>query len=104
MVDEKFNDILRVEMDGILIEESHYDVKLEENIIIVKADFLKTFCEGTHELTIVYKDGKVSASFQMDSSEDVDTGDSSRVWVWMTIFAMALASIVFIKKKGIKGI
>ena len=61
--DASFADFVRVELDGIALEEKNYTKKEGSTIITLNRDFVATLSVGEHTLAIVSKSGTATAKF-----------------------------------------
>ena len=61
--DASFADFLRVELDGIALEEKNYTKREGSTIITLNRDFVATLSVGEHTLAIVSQHGAATAKF-----------------------------------------
>ena len=61
--DASFADFIRVELDGIALEEKNYTKKEGSTIITLNSDFVATLSVGEHTLGIVSQSGTATAKF-----------------------------------------
>ncbi len=61
--DASFADFVRVELDGIALEEKNYTKKEGSTIITLNRDFVTALSVGEHTLAIVSKSGTATAKF-----------------------------------------
>ena len=61
--DASFADFVRVELDGIALEEKNYTKKEGSTIITLNRDFVAALSVGEHTLAIVSKSGTATAKF-----------------------------------------
>lgn len=61
--DASFADFLRVELDGIALEEKNYTKREGSTIITLNRDFVATLSVGEHTLAIVSQHGTATAKF-----------------------------------------
>ena len=55
--DGEFANFDHVRVDGVRVDEMHYDAREGSTIITLKPSFLATLEEGVHSLTFAYRDG-----------------------------------------------
>lgn len=55
--DGEFANFDHVKVDGVRVDEMHYDAREGSTIITLKPSFLSTLSDGVHSLTFAYKDG-----------------------------------------------
>ena len=55
--DGEFANVDHVKVDGVRVDEMHYDAREGSTIITLKPSFLSTLSDGVHSLTFAYKDG-----------------------------------------------
>lgn len=53
----EFANFDHLKVDGVRVDEKHYDVREGSTIVTIKRAFLAALEEGSHNLTFVYKDG-----------------------------------------------
>ncbi len=113
-VNGELDNLIRIEVDGKIIDDTNYELKSENTIIIFTVDYLKTLSAGTHNITAVYSDGKAATSFKVtqtsntpedETSEndnpvsDVPTGDIPRRSLDIAILALITAGAMLWKRK-----
>ncbi len=71
-----FSDFIRVEVDGVTLDEKNYTKKEGSTIITLKADYVATLSAGEHTLSIVSTNGTATAKFTVNQkAEDVTDED-----------------------------
>lgn len=55
--DGAFADFDHIKIDGVRLDEKHFDVREGSTIVSLKNAYLSSLNEGTHEIRFVYKDG-----------------------------------------------
>ncbi len=69
----KFTGIL---IDGKPVDERNYTVKEGSTIVALKRDYLDTLSPGEHSLTFLYTDGDASATFNIQTEESGNNGNT----------------------------
>ena len=96
-----------IKIDGKAVDAQHYEVKAGSTIITLKASYLETLAAGEHSITVVYTDGEISGTFNVQAkSTPPATGDYSNILLWTTMLFFSIAAmtvlIVYIKKLHIR--
>ena len=119
--DAAFDDFLRVEVDGVALDEANYTVKSGSTVVTLNADYVSTLSVGEHTLGIVSESGTATATFTVnkkaaETSEKTDkpdtnnntkspqTGDTSNLALWLALLlasggAVISTTVVSRKKK-----
>ena len=92
-----------VMIDGKETAAGNYAVS-EDGTVSLKDSFLKTLDEGEHELTLVFTNGKATATFMVTGSDTQTTvspqpGSDSQTVIWVivvTVCVIAVAAVVVI--------
>ena len=66
--DAEYEDFIRVEVDGVIIDADNYTVNSGSTIVTVSQDYLNTLDAGTHTLSIVSKTGTATADFTIEEA------------------------------------
>ena len=79
--DGDFSKFVGIKINGSWIDEENYTALQGSTIVTLKNEYLKTLPEGTHEVTVVYKDGECSTNFEIkkvaeETSENSDTASA----------------------------
>ncbi len=90
-------------IDGKETAAGNYAVS-EDGTVSLKDSFLKTLDEGEHELTLVFTNGKATATFMITGSDTQTTvspqpGSDSQTVIWVivvTVCVIAVAAVVVI--------
>ncbi|MCM1186125.1 MAG: Ig-like domain-containing protein [Lachnoclostridium sp.] len=62
-----------VEVDGRIVDAANYEVREGSTIITLKKDYLESLPVGTHDIRVLYTDGKVAATkFTIQEADDDD--------------------------------
>ena len=105
--DADFADFLRVEVDGMILENKHYTVASGSTVVTLNATYVATLAAGEHVLGIVSQNGTATASFTVDKkAEEItptsdkpttnasaktspQTGDSAALFAWLTLLLVS---------------
>ena len=122
----EFANFDHVRVDGVRVDEMHYDAREGSTIITLKPSFLSTLSDGVHSLTFAYKDGgeantnftvaakpavyvpgdvdatptQVDATVAADGASGVDvpkTGDSALVILYVCMMVAAIAGLYAVR-------
>ncbi len=63
-----FADFIRVEADGVTLDESNYTAKSGSIVVTLKASYVSTLSVGEHTLSIVSAGGTATASFTVEAA------------------------------------
>ena len=79
--DGDFSKFVGIKINGSWIDEENYTALQGSTIVTLKNEYLKTLPKGTHEVTVVYKDGECSTNFEIkkvaeETSENSDTASA----------------------------
>jgi LPXTG-motif cell wall-anchored protein len=91
--------------DVVLANGTQYSVEKGSTVITLKSDYLKTLSEGEHTITVNFKDGTVTASFnnlKRDAESIPATGETAikaTVGVVLVLAAVSGLAVVLIKRK-----
>lgn len=84
-----------VEVDGSALAQSRYTVESGSTIVTLNADYVASLPAGEHTLTLVYKDGSVSAQFSVIAAMDLpQTGDSSNLLLWAALALLCTGGVI----------
>ena len=124
--DGEFANFDHVKVDGVRVDEMHYDAREGSTIITLKPSFLSTLSDGVHSLTFAYKDGgeantnftvaakpavyvpgdadatptQVDATVAADGASGVDvpkTGDNALVILYVCMMVAAIAGLYAVR-------
>ena len=124
--DGEFANFDHVKVDGVRVDEMHYDAREGSTIITLKPSFLSTLSDGVHSLTFAYKDGgeantnftvaakpavyvpgdadatptQVDATVAADGASGVDvpkTGDNALVILYVCMMVAAIAGLYVVR-------
>lgn len=124
--DGEFANFDHVRVDGVRVDEMHYDAREGSTIITLKPSFLSTLSDGVHSLTFAYKDGgeantnftvaakpavyvpggadatptQVDATVTADGASGVDvpkTGDNALVILYVCMMVAAIAGLYAVR-------
>lgn len=124
--DGEFANFDHVKVDGVRVDEMHYDAREGSTIITLKPSFLSTLSDGVHSLTFAYKDGgeantnftvaakpavyvpgdadatptQVDATVTADGASGVDvpkTGDNALVILYVCMMVAAIAGLYAVR-------
>ena len=91
--------------DVVLANGTQYSVEKGSTVITLKSDYLKTLSEGEHTITVNFKDGAVTASFnnlKREAESIPATGETAikaTVGVVLVLAAVSGLAVVLIKRK-----
>lgn len=104
--DAAFEDFIRAELDGKVLDENLYTKKAGSTVITLNADYVATLSVGEHSLSIVSENGTATAKFTVKaapSGESPKTGDNSYIYQWTFLLlvgaAVVAGSIAFNRKR-----
>ena len=66
--DARYEDFIRVEVDGMTIHADRYTVKSGSTIVTLRQDYLKTLDVGAHTVSIVSTTGTATAGFTIEEA------------------------------------
>lgn len=103
----KNKNILNVHVDKKALKKStDYTAAEDSDIIVLKEDFLDSLSNGSHEITVEYTDGIVSAKFAVSGSVNQGTDEEKSVssWIWILPLAVAIlcgmvAVVIYLRRK-----
>ncbi len=101
--DAAFDDFLRVEVDGVTLDEANYTVKSGSTVVTLNADYAATHSVAEHTIGIVSQSGTATAKFTVnkkaaetttatnklntnDNTKSPHTGDTSNLALWLALF------------------
>lgn len=90
---EKF---VGITVDGTAVDAANYTVKSGSTILTLTPDYLKTLSVGKHTLTVLYRDGEASGTFEILKKAETTapkTGDDSNAGLWMTFLFLAACGL-----------
>ncbi|MGM9878204.1 MAG: InlB B-repeat-containing protein [Bacilli bacterium] len=98
--------LINITMDGIIIEESNYDVTSGSTILTLKPSYLNQLPLGNHEIEFVYSDGSANTKITIVESDKYDNSYKDIVknnnfkYIIILLSALFLVGIViYIKRK-----
>lgn len=66
-----------ITVDGRTVDRGNYEVREGSTIVTLKKSYLDTLASGTHEIRVLYTDGKVaSTQFTVQEKVNTDSGDT----------------------------
>ena len=77
--DAAFDDFLRVEVDGVTLDEANYTVKEGSTVITLNADYVATLSVGEHTLGIVSESGTATAKFTVNKKAEETTAETTAI-------------------------
>lgn len=102
--------LIKVQVDGIDLKESDYELKSGSTIVILNDSFLKTLSKGTHTLRLIYIDNEIEATFMIENNDisesnyitntsvdNPDTGDNLFLYIYIFGICLLGSSIIIIK-------
>lgn len=90
---EKF---VGITVDGTAVDGANFTVKSGSTIITLQPDYLNTLSVGKHTLTVIYRDGEASGTFEILKQAETTapkTGDDSNAGLWMTFLFLAACGL-----------
>ena len=75
--DAAFDDFIRVEVDGVTLDEANYTVKEGSTVITLNADYVATLSVGEHTLGIVSESGTAAAKFTVNKKAEETTAETT---------------------------
>ena len=113
--DAPFEDFIRVELDGKIVDSSNYTVKSGSTIVTLNADYVATLATGEHTLGIVSQGGTATEKFTITqkatetttttakdetttttvkaettaTTTSAKTGDNSNLGLWITLLCVS---------------
>ncbi len=108
--DAAFDDFLRVEVDGVTLDEANYTVKSGSTVVTLNADYVATLSVAEHTIGIVSQSGTDTAKFTVnkkaaetttatnklntnDNTKSPQTGDTSNLALWWLCSSQAAAQL-----------
>ena len=103
----EFEDFLRVEIDGKIVDSKNYTVSKGSTIVTLTPEYLETLKTGEHTLSIVSNingaEMKANTSFHIigepESSNSPKTGDNSYAIFWIVLLIISGSTIVLTRKR-----
>ncbi len=68
--DAAFDDFLRVEVDGVALDEANYTVKSGSTVVTLNANYVSTLSVGEHTIDIVSQNGTATAKFTVNKKAE----------------------------------
>ena len=75
--DAAFDDFIRVEIDGVTLDEANYTVKEGSTVITLNVDYVATLAVGEHTLGIVSESGTAAAKFTVNKKAEETTAETT---------------------------
>jgi hypothetical protein len=75
--DAAFDDFIRVEIDGVTLDEANYTVKEGSTIVTLNANYVATLSVGEHTLGIVSESGTATAKFTVNKKAEETTAETT---------------------------
>ena len=105
----EFEDFLRVEIDGKIVDSKNYTVSKGSTIVTLTPEYLETLKTGEHTLSIVSNingaEMKANTSFHItgepENSNSPKTGDNSYAIFWIVLLIISGSAIVLTRKRHI---
>lgn len=92
-----FDDFIRVEIDGQILDENNYTKKEGSTIIILDADYVEQLVAGQHIIAIVSTSGTATTNFTVTENQQVlapVTGDYSSLPFWIVLLIISGTAFV----------
>jgi len=109
---------VELKVDDKVVDKDNYTAVSGSTVVMLKTSYLSTLSVGEHTLTLVYTDGTASCTFTVagstggsagvedpagpsgsagsgtaDGTTGPNTGDSSRMDLWLILFAVSFAAV-----------
>ena len=91
-----------IEIDGNTVDPQNYDYRAGSVIIDLKAEYLETLEDGSHDVKAVFENGSAQTTLTIGADGGVpDTGDHRALALYMVMTALSAAgmAIICLKKK-----
>ena len=103
-----FNDFLRVELDGKILDEKNYTATEGSTIVTLKADYVATLSAGEHTIGIVSESGTAETTFTVNAKavedekemKSPETGNGSEMALWIALILSCGGAIVVTSSYG----
>lgn len=103
-------DFIRVEIDGVTIDENNYTVKSGSIVVALKGEYVASLSAGEHIIGIVSTGGTATATFTVEAVNNPDdsipnipaTYGFSNVWLWTAVMFVSggcLLTELYFRKK-----
>jgi len=98
-------DLLKVRIDGKVLNSKHYTVTGEDAVVTLKASFLQNLENDKYHITLEFADGEAEGIFKVTAPADNSnpkTGDSFRLHLWTALLFISLTGITgaaFVSRK-----
>ena len=92
------NNFTGLTLNGVLVDESNYDVRSGSTIVTLHQDFLDTLTPGTYTLLFHYTDGQAEAEFVIQDRMPA-TGDNDTLLIFGTLMALCILALILLRKK-----
>ena len=96
-----FGDFIRVELDGVTLDEKNYTVKEGSTVVTLKADYVATLSVGEHTIGIVSENG-TAATFFAVNEKSPQTGDNSMLLLWVALLLVSGGAMIGMMAAGKK--
>ena len=96
-----FGDFIRVELDGVTLDEKNYTVKEGSTVVTVKADYVATLSAGEHTIGIVSENGTAATTFTVNEKSP-QTGDNSMLLLWVALLLVSGGAMIGMMAAGKK--
>lgn len=90
--DAGFNDFVRVEIDGVTLEQSNYTAVAGSIVVTLKGEYVASLSEGVHTIGIVSEGGNAETEFTVVTTgmqEAPATGDTSDLLGTLVVLAIS---------------
>ena len=101
--DGDFSKFLGIKVDDSWVDSENYISDSGSTIVTLKNEYLQTLAVGTHKMTFVYTDGECSTNFEIKEAEEIyensdnpTTGDSSNIFLWISLFSVGILVAIVI--------
>ena len=113
--DGDFSKFLGIKVDDSWVDSENYISDSGSTIVTLKNEYLQTLVVGTHKMTFVYTDGECNTNFEIkeakeaeeaeeiyENSDNPTTGDSSNIFLWISLFSAGVLVAIVIAVRNRK--
>ena len=104
----RYDDFLRVEMDGKEVDKSNYTVKEGSTIVEFKAEYMKTLAAGEHVATLHFTndrsmDVKITSAMNIDENQETED-NNVLAWIVALLVIGIIGIILVVYRKKLKDV
>ncbi|MGN0611705.1 MAG: hypothetical protein ACI4JI_07975, partial [Ruminiclostridium sp.] len=99
-----FGDFIRVEIDGVTLDEENYTATEGSTVVTLKAEYVASLSVGKHTIGIVSESGTATTTFSVNAKtvDNPDTGDNSHMILWLALALVSGGAVIGTTVAGTK--